>query len=63
MAFDGLITKSVVYELNTCLIGGKIDRIFCPNSNEVLLGVYSSGIKYALNINICLLYTSDAADE
>ena len=52
MAFDGLITKSVVYELNTCLIGGKIDRIFCPNSNEVLLGVYSSGIKYALNINI-----------
>ena len=52
MAFDGLITKSVVYELNTCLIGGKIDRIFCPNSNEVLLGVYS-----------CLLYTSDAADD
>lgn len=52
MAFDGLITKSVVCELNTCLIGGKIDRIFCPNSNEVLLGVYSSGIKYALNINI-----------
>ncbi len=52
MAFDGLINKSVVYELNTCLIGGKIDKIFCPSSNEILLGVYSNGVKYALNINI-----------
>ena len=52
MAFDGLVTKSVVYELNNSLVGGKIDKIFCPSSDEVLIGVYVSGIKYALNINI-----------
>ena len=35
------------------VVGKVIEReSFCPNSNEVLLGVYSSGIKYALNINI-----------
>lgn len=28
MAFDGLVTKSVVYELNNSLVGGKIDKIF-----------------------------------
>ena len=50
MAFDGLVTKSVVYELNNSLVGGKIDKIFCPSSDEVLIGVYVSGIKYALNI-------------
>lgn len=52
MAFDGLVTKSVIYELNNSLVGGKIDKIFCPSSNEVLIVVYSNSIKYALNINI-----------
>ena len=35
MAFDGLVTKSVVYELNNSLVGGKIDKIFCPSSDAV----------------------------
>ena len=39
MAFDGLVTKSIVSELNNCLINGKINKIFEPNKNEVILGV------------------------
>ncbi len=52
MAFDGIVTKAVVSELNTCLINGKINKIFEPNKNEILLGVYSNGKNYCLNISI-----------
>ena len=52
MAFDGIVTKAVVSELNTCLINGKINKIFEPNKNEILLGVYSIGKNYCLNVSI-----------
>ncbi len=52
MAFDGIVVKSVVSELNTCLINGKINKVYQPNKNEVLLGIYSNGKNYALNISI-----------
>lgn len=50
MAFDGLVTYSVVKELQQHIIDGKIDKIFEPNSNEVILGIYCNGIKYALDM-------------
>ena len=40
MAFDGIVTKAVIAELNHCLINGKINKIFEPNKNEILLGIY-----------------------
>ena len=52
MAFDGIVTKAVVSELNTCLINGKINKIFEPNKNEILLGIYSRGKNYCLDISI-----------
>lgn len=52
MAFDGIVTKAVVSELNTCLINGKINKIFEPNKNEILLGIYSGGKNYCLNVSI-----------
>lgn len=52
MAFDGIVTKAVVSELNTCLINGKINKIFEPNKNKILLGIYSGGKNYCLNISI-----------
>ena len=52
MAFDGIITKKVVSELESVLIGGKINKIFEPNKNEIILGIYSSGKNYALDISI-----------
>ena len=51
MAFDGIVAKSVVAELQ-CLINGKINKIFEPNRNELLLGIYCGGKNYALNISI-----------
>ena len=52
MAFDGIVTKKIVYELENVLIGGKINKIFEPNKNEIILGIYSNGKNYALDICI-----------
>lgn len=52
MAFDGIVTKAIVQELNSCLINGKINKIFEPSKNEVLLGIYSYAKNYLLNISI-----------
>ena len=51
MAFDGIVAKSIVKEL-TPLIGGKIDKIHEPDRNTIILGIYSQGKNYALNICI-----------
>ncbi len=52
MAFDGIVTKSIVSELNQFIIGGKINKIFEPNKNEIILGIYNNGKNYALNCSI-----------
>lgn len=52
MAFDGIFTNKIVAELNTCLIGGKINKIYEPNKNEIILGIYSDKTNYALDICI-----------
>lgn len=65
MAFDGLVNYTIVKELQKQIINGKVDKIFEPNNNEIILGIYSNGIKYALNIvvssnnyRICLTTSS-----
>ncbi len=45
MAFDGITTKKIVSELSRALTGGKINKVFEPNKNEVILGIYSNRIK------------------
>ena len=52
MAFDGIATKSIVSELNRFILGGKINKIFEPNKNEIVLGIYNHGKNYALNCTI-----------
>ena len=51
MAFDGIVTKSIVSELQN-IIGSKIDKIHEPDRNTVILGLYFQGNNYALNICI-----------
>lgn len=52
MAFDGITAKSIAAELNKFIIGGKINKIFEPNKNEIILGIYNNGKNYALNCTI-----------
>lgn len=51
MAFDGIVTKSIVSELQK-IIGSKIDKIHEPDRNTIILGLYFQGKNYALNICI-----------
>ena len=50
MPFDGIVTKAICSELQE-LSGARIDKIFQPNSNCVILGFYFNGNNYALNIS------------
>ncbi|MCI8444337.1 MAG: fibronectin/fibrinogen-binding protein [Clostridia bacterium] len=49
MAFDGIVTKAIASELQQ-LSGARIDKIFQPNANNIILGFYLDGFNYALNI-------------
>lgn len=52
MAFDGIVTKTIVNEFAPFIIGGKIDKIYEPDKNTIILGIYSQGKNY--NLNICI---------
>ena len=52
MAYDGLVNFSIVNELKSKLINGKVDKIFEPNSEEILIGIYQHGVKYSLDLVI-----------
>ena len=51
MAFDGIVTKSIVTEMQK-IVGSKIDKIHEPNKNTIIIGLYLNGKNYSLNINI-----------
>lgn len=53
MAFDGIVTNLIVRELNDCILEGKINKVFEPNKNEIIFGIYNLGKNYALNCSIC----------
>ena len=43
MALDGITVAGIVSELNQKLIGGRIDKIYQPLSDEILFTVRSIG--------------------
>ena len=49
MAFDGIVTKAIASELHQ-LSGARIDKVFQPDKNIIILGFYTNGKNYALNI-------------
>ena len=50
MAFDGFITKSIIAELNKTIIGAKVNKVYEPNKNEVVLSLFNQGNNYSLNL-------------
>lgn len=51
MSFDGIVTRSVVSELNSVLLGGRIDKIHQPEKDEMLVQIYSKGTNHKLLIS------------
>ena len=50
MAFDGFITKSVITELNNTIIGAKVNKLYEPTKNDVVLSLYNNGNNYLLDL-------------
>lgn len=48
MPFDGVATACIVHEFNQLLLGGKIDKVYQPEPDEIRLSVRSSGATYQL---------------
>lgn len=49
MAFDGIVTRAIAAELGQ-LNGARVDKIFQPNPQTIILGIYFDGMNYAINI-------------
>lgn len=47
MAFDGIVTKKIINELNN-IINYKIDKIYEPDKNTIIIGLYGKGENLAL---------------
>ena len=52
MAFDGIVTKAIISELNTVLEGAKVNRVLEPNKNEIIIETYNNGERYYLQLSI-----------
>ncbi len=48
MAFDGITISNIIYELKTKLLGGRVDKIYQPETDEIILSVRSLGKAYKL---------------
>ncbi len=48
MAFDGIVLSAVIRELNEHLIGGRIDRIQQPTSDDLIITIRSNRNNYRL---------------
>lgn len=66
MAFDGIVTSAVVRELSEAVTGGRIDKIFQPSAEEIILLIRNGRDKHRLYIssaaNHACLYLTEGKD-
>lgn len=48
MAYDGIVLHNVLFELNNKIIGGRIEKIYQPEKDEIRLHIIKNGEKYQL---------------
>ncbi|MCG8482906.1 MAG: NFACT family protein [Clostridia bacterium] len=51
MPFDGIVTSNIVWELNTLLSNGRIEKIYQPEKDEIIIHIRSHASKYKLLIS------------
>lgn len=51
MSFDGMVAGAVAHQLNNVLTGGKIEKIYQPEADEIVLNVHSGRENYKLYIS------------
>ena len=48
MPFDGIVTAAVVHELNALLSDGRIDKVYQPDQQDIILSVHRGKDKYTV---------------
>ncbi len=48
MAFDTICVKKTVEELNSTIIGGRVDKIYLPEKDELMISIRTQGGSYKL---------------
>jgi predicted ribosome quality control (RQC) complex YloA/Tae2 family protein len=48
MALDGIVLSNVIHELNTLLIGGRVDKIAQPEKDEIIISIRNNSNSYKL---------------
>ncbi|NLL82233.1 MAG: fibronectin/fibrinogen-binding protein [Tissierellia bacterium] len=48
MSFDGIVTNAVVKELENKIKGGRIDKIYQPEKDEIVISVHNKGENYRI---------------
>ncbi len=48
MSFDGFVTRCVTDELRGTILGGKIDKIYQPERDEIIISVRTYGVTYKM---------------
>ena len=46
MALDGTVVSAIIFELDSILTGGRIDKIYQPLNDEIIFTVRSLGGNY-----------------
>lgn len=67
MSLDGIVTKAIVSELNERILGGKINKIYQQESDEILISIRNSGENFKLLLsassNNPRIYLTEASKE
>jgi len=48
MALDGIVLNSIKYEMTSKLIGGRIDKVYQPEKDEIIINIRSNSANYKL---------------
>lgn len=51
MSFDGVVTNAVSNELSATLLGGRVDKIYQPEDDEIILNIRNKGKNFRLLIS------------
>jgi len=52
MPFDGIVTRAVTEDLATTLVGGRINKIYQPTNNEIMMTIRNNSTNYKLLLSI-----------
>ncbi|WP_202711258.1 Rqc2 family fibronectin-binding protein [Sporosalibacterium faouarense] len=51
MSLDGIVTRSIIHELNEKIVDGKVDKVYQPEEDEIIINIRAKGSNAKLLIS------------